>query len=95
MARFTVKRAVQIDDVKFASSLLRPVAGLSRRIVSVYRNIVGATLAETNAHSAFKIDSGKYYHITPFDEGTPFSAGSNALAERSARAKLLKKPSHT
>ena len=35
------------------------------------------------------------FHNTPFDEGTPFSRGSADTAWRSARAKLLKKPSHT
>lgn len=37
----------------------------------------------------------KIRQITPFEDGTPFSRGSGATAWRSARAKLLKRPSHT
>ena len=33
--------------------------------------------------------------MTPFEDGTPFSSGSIALAALSARAKLLNSPSQT
>ena len=87
--------AVEVDDVQFAAALLGPVLRLPRRIVAIDRHVVGAPLLQAYALAVFKINRGNDYHMTPFEDGTPFSSGSIALARRNARAKLLKSPSHT
>ena len=95
MLRRASERTVEIDDMQFTTALVGPVPRLLRRIISIDRDIISTTLTETYAFAILKIDCGKNYHMIPLEDGTPFSSGSMDLAWRSARAKLLKRPSQT
>ena len=95
MLRRAGEGAVQVDDMQFLSALLGPVPGLRRRVVAVDRHVFGAPLPEPHALAVLQVDGGQDDHITPFEDGTPFSFGSTLTAARSARAKLLKSPSQT
>jgi hypothetical protein len=77
------------------SALLTPIARLLGGIITVNSNIISLTLPKAHTLAALQIYRRQYYHNTPFEEGTPFSNGSIFTALRSARAKLLKSPSHT